>query len=92
MNLYERAIYEVCAVLKHYSYDHKFHLLGFGGAPQYLDDPAENGLNSRCWHLDGKPKNAETVFTSKIDGTMEMLATYRHAATNTRFMGPSYLA
>ena len=33
MNLYERAIYEVCAVLRHYTHDNKFHFLGFGGEP-----------------------------------------------------------
>lgn len=33
MNQYERAIYEVCAVLRHYTTDSMFHLLGFGGAP-----------------------------------------------------------
>ena len=41
--------------------------------------------------MDGQTLNESTVFDSKIDGTMGMLSTYRYAATNTTFKGPSYL-
>lgn len=53
MNQYELALYEVGSVLEGYTYDEKFHLLGFGGAPCYLIDKLESGKNQRCWNLDG---------------------------------------
>lgn len=38
MNPYEKAIFEIGSVLEQYVYDKKFHLLGFGGEPHYLQD------------------------------------------------------
>jgi len=41
--------------LQPYSVDNSFHMMGFGGAPNYMDDPEENGKTKGCWNLNGKP-------------------------------------
>lgn len=46
MNQYEKALFEVGTVLEPYSLDNKFYMLGFGGAPSYMQDPKENGITS----------------------------------------------
>ena len=41
MNIYEKAIFEICKVLQKYSHDEKFAVYGFGGVPQYTDDKGQ---------------------------------------------------
>lgn len=79
MNMYERAIFEVGAVLEGYTFDQKFHATGFGGAPNYLEDELENGKNSKCWNLDGSP--ICNIVEAKVPGTTGILSTYRNAVT-----------
>jgi hypothetical protein len=90
LNKYERAIFEVGCVLTDYIFDKKFHALGFGGAPNYLQDPEENGKNSRCWNLDGSPLS--NLIDAKVDGVNGSLAAYQNAVLNTTMMGPTYFA
>ncbi len=67
MNDYEIAIFEIGSCLEAYTIDKKFHLIGFGGQPRYLEDKSENNKNSRCWNLNGKSKSK--VADSKVNGT-----------------------
>ena len=64
-------------VLEPYSVDNQFHMLGFGGAPNYMDDQAENGKTLGCWNLNGKPY--DKILGGKVTGTQEMLRTYHRS-------------
>lgn len=88
MNQYEQAIFEVGSVLEPYSLDNKFHMLGFGGAPNYMEDPADNGKISKCWNLNGM-QFANTL-GGKVQGIPAMLKTYHNAVMYTKLAGPTY--
>jgi len=90
MNPYEKAIFEVGSVLDPYTYDKKYHLVGFGGQPSYVEDPAENAKTSFCWNLNGKPYL--NLLDAKVNLTEGMLSTYHKACKLTRLTGPTYFA
>jgi len=41
MNMYEKAMFEVCKVLQGYSKGEKFAVYGFGGVPLYTDSEGQ---------------------------------------------------
>lgn len=49
MNVYEKAIFEVCNVMTPYSLNGEFKTYGFGGIPEYIGESKV----SRCWNLNG---------------------------------------
>ena len=51
MNQYEKAIYEVGAVLQKFAFQGRFTMYGFGGIPRYLARTAEEANLVRCWNL-----------------------------------------
>jgi len=61
-------------VLEPYSLDKKFHVLGFGGEPNYMVDENENGKTSHCWNLNGQPFN--NIESGKVRGTDDILTVY----------------
>ena len=88
MNPYEKAIFEVGSVLEPYTIDGLFHLMGFGGQPLYMKNPAENLQTSYCWNLNGAPY--EDILGGKVKNTAGMLTSYHHAVMQTKMTGPSY--
>lgn len=91
MNIYERAIFEVCGVLESYTKEKQFICYGFGGAPKYLKDNRLNGKISHCWNLTGyepEPKKGE----KQIKSGQKVLGLYHHAIKNTELAGPTYFS
>lgn len=88
MNPYEKAIFEVGSALEPYTIDGLFHLMGFGGQPLYMKNPAESLQTSYCWNLNGAPY--EDILGGKVKNTAGMLTSYHHAVMQTKMTGPSY--
>jgi len=65
MNQYEKAIFEVCNVMKPYAIEEQFQAYGFGGMPHYIGETKV----SKLWHLNGKDQ-------AHCPGTMGVLQAY----------------
>jgi hypothetical protein len=79
-NQYEKAIWNVGAIIEPYDSDKSFPTFGFGGVPRYM------GVNStsHCFALNGNPSNPD------IMGIENIVNTYRQTLPNIGLSGPTY--
>lgn len=79
MNVYEKALFEVCNVMMPYARNGQFKAYGFAGMPVYI---GQNTV-SRCWNLNGQEE-------AHVTGTMGVLEAYQKAIHGTKLAGPTY--
>ena len=81
MNFYEKAIYEVCNIMRPYAKNQQFKTYGFGGIPAYM------GMQktSRLWNLNGTDR-------PECQDTKGVLDAYYKAIEGTKLAGPTYFS